>query len=89
MPRREQRQDRVARPGGNVVVSEPRKPAPPLPEELQKAQLEAAGFTTQMSQATYDRTLSQEAYNRDQTSSTTAATSTVRNGTRNAGRNYY
>ena len=89
MPRREQRQDRVARPGGNVVVSQPKQPAPPLPAEVQKAQLEAAGFTTQMSQATYQRTLSQEAYNRDQTPSTTAATSTVRDRTRNAGRNYY
>lgn len=89
MPRREQRQDRVARPGGNVVVSEPKQPAPPLPEEVQKAQLEAAGFTTQMSQATYDSTLSQEAYQRDQNPSTTAATSTIRNKTKNAGRNYY
>jgi hypothetical protein len=42
-----------------------------------------------MSQATYDRTLSQEAYRRDQNPAITAATASVRVGGAETGRKFY
>jgi hypothetical protein len=83
------RHDRVARPGGNVPTNTRRCAAVPLPEGVQKHHLEAAGLTTQMSQATYDRTLSQEAYRRDQNPAITAATAAVRVGGKETGRKFY
>ncbi len=83
------RPSRVARPGGNVPTNNGRCAAPPVPAGMQAATLAAQGLTTQMSQATYDRTLSQEAYRRDQNPAITAATASVRVGGEETGRKFY
>ena len=83
------RHSRVARPGGNFPTNQGRCAAPPVPAGVQAATLETSGLTTQMSQATYDRTLSEEAYRRDQNPAITAATAAVRVGGKETGRKFY
>jgi len=78
-----------ARQGGNIVKHNRRANCHNVPAGVQKAQLMEQGLMTPMSQATYDRTLSQAAIQADQSPSVAYATASIRVGGRETGRKFY